>query len=167
MDLITQHWSEVNRFLEGGPGLICTTGAGALLILWAIFRADDAAPAPAAVHAPQPPEEAPELPDLKTAIEMAKQRSGRHPPYAPTWKNVDPLALWQAACLWVGEEPHATIPSGTAAYPVLVMLRAAVRSRALKICRQTGNADFDEVYRRDLMAFAAKKGERPSFLFPE
>ena len=46
------------------------------------------------------------------------------PEYDLSWLQVNPLTLWQVAWLWVGREPIARIPPGTAAYPIYRMLKA-------------------------------------------
>src|SRR5262245_19846910 len=43
--------------------------------------------------------------------------------FSKNWLKLDSYRLWQAAWLWVGVEPKDKIPPGSAAYPILQMLK--------------------------------------------
>ena len=92
----------------------------------------------------------------------------RYPDYE-AWDNVTDLRIWQAACLWAGEQPYNSIPAHTKAYPYLQMLKVEVDMLRLRV------TDYDEdaglmwalVSRHELASLAVRLKKRPAFLFPD
>lgn len=98
--------------------------------------------------------------------------------YDPTWEKIDGFALWQAAWLWIGKEPHLKTALGTPAYPAFTMLKAAALRGNLKTlitgnleeqlkARRAGSDrinDWTMVTKDELRKFAKSRGEHPDFL---
>jgi hypothetical protein len=97
------------------------------------------------------------------------------------WKNVDPLTLLQAACLWAGIEPLDSYenlqcsPEATARYQMLMRaiedgrLNAHYQNpapRTIKLAAQGRHAPDMLVSRKDLEELATLIRDRPLFLFP-
>jgi hypothetical protein len=95
------------------------------------------------------------------------------------WSKVDPIRLYDAASLWVDEDPSALyghVLIGPAAAILKRLERAHVEglitaSSPIGTSVISGNRNrpdfWDVVSRRDLIALAELWGERPEFLFPE
>lgn len=111
---------------------------------------------------------------------------------AATWAQIDPLQIYQAACLWVGKAPpdgpDVALPADASFW--LHRLRDAVAKKRLPIYRDKDGLKYQMMYlataqlhgvamgkviprvpsdtelgRADLAAFAESIGERPAFLF--
>ena len=99
--------------------------------------------------------------------------------YDPTWDKVGAFALWQAAWLWIGKEPHPQIPAGSPAYPAFSMLKQAAVSRKLSTVIPesphgrviaVGSHKIDMwtfVLREELVRYAKSIGDHPDFLQDE
>ena len=91
-------------------------------------------------------------------------------PYNERWKKVSPLTLWQAAWLWVGQEPENRVPPTTEAYSAFRMLKMAAQNGELNIQEFGPSGRLDAwalVTRDELRIFAAVKNESPSFLLSD
>lgn len=98
--------------------------------------------------------------------------------YDPTWEKIDGFALWQAAWLWIGKEPHPEIPAGSPAYPAFTLLKQAAIQGNLKTlitgnleeqlkARRAGSSRINAwtmVTKDELRKFAESRGEHPDFL---
>jgi hypothetical protein len=105
------------------------------------------------------------------------QKGDSHGELLDAWGRVPRLELFQAACLWAGEEPKLPLREGQQ-YAHLRMLKAAVEDRRLvpfgtldevldfRAGRRKPNV-HTVVSREALRELAASQGQRPAFLFPE
>ena len=114
--------------------------------------------------------------------------SGADPLHLAIWDQVPVLKLYEAACLWDGQEPpgspNGQLPGGARA--LLAMLMRAVldqripidtstMSEAEKALNSLSLMGIDrptvtretEVARGSLIRYAKASGERPAFLFPD
>ena len=100
-------------------------------------------------------------------VKFVYRRAKGYPNY-DAWDLVDPLHVWQVACLWADREPYAPITPGTGAYPYLHILKAAINTGQLKnIEGQKNKLLWTRISRATLIKYAAKKKQKPKFLFPE
>ena len=128
---------------------------------------------------------------LSATIKRFEQlNGGREPTAIELWQKVDPLHLYQAAALWVGESPpnDEQAPLPPPALPILWRLKKAIIDGDLPLADDADNtkqmrmvalpaamARWDgkpvkipndvEVDREGLRTFAKSIDERPAFLF--
>jgi hypothetical protein len=79
-------------------------------------------------------------------------------PYNRDWDKVTGFYLWQAAWLWIAQEPRPRIRSGSAAYPVYSMLKQAAIDGNLKVTPEQQGSEVNtraRVARSDLRFYAA------------
>lgn len=99
-------------------------------------------------------------------------REYRDYPRYEEWRKVDPIAIWQAACLWVEKEPRIPIIQGSKAYPSFQMLKSEMHCGDLTpvapLPRDDESASWSRVWKRDLKSLTERKNlGRPKFLFPD
>ncbi len=81
------------------------------------------------------------------------------------WRQVDPLEIWRAGCLWKGHKPHYPIPFLDPAYPSFIRLMNAAKAGQLVVENPNSTIDARSlVTRGELVQFARSKGEMPEFL---
>ena len=94
-------------------------------------------------------------------------------PNYDAWKQIDPLTIHQAACLWAEIEPTGHFSDAPEqARARLLMLTQAVQNNRLEADRNfemasTPGHPSHVVCQKDLVAFAEEIDDRPRFLFPE
>ena len=99
-------------------------------------------------------------------VKFVYRRAKKYPNY-DAWDLVDPLPVWQIACLWADREPYAVVAPGTDAYPYLHMLKADINTGQLKnIEGRKNKLLWTRINRATLRKYAAKKKQEPKFLFP-
>jgi hypothetical protein len=104
---------------------------------------------------------------LSVLMSWEHQRLTRKPNYE-NWDQVEHLALWMVAPLWIGVEPYNPLDAGTPAYPILQMLKSEAMSGNLGLAKVYGGTDQWERYSRSaLRALAERKNQRPPAFFPE
>lgn len=82
------------------------------------------------------------------------------------WRQVDPLLLWQAGCLWRGIKPRYPVTFDNPAYGTFSMLLRAAEHGELELIKKEPTPEFahSQVTRRELARYAIQKGESPEFL---
>jgi hypothetical protein len=81
------------------------------------------------------------------------------------WREVDPLEIWRAGCLWKGFKPHYPIPFLDPAYPSFIRLMNAAKAEQFVVVNTSLQIDAHSfVTRQELTRFACSKGEMPEFL---
>ncbi len=81
------------------------------------------------------------------------------------WRDVDPLEIWRAGCLWKGYKPHYPIPFVDPVYPSFIRLVNAAKAGQLIVTKPNSTIDAQSfVTRRELARFAHNRGEMPEFL---
>ena len=81
------------------------------------------------------------------------------------WRNVDPLELFRAGCLWKGFQPHYPIGFNDPAYASYIMLVNAAKAGQLAVINPGTEVDaWSLVSRSELARFAGTKGDVPEFL---
>jgi hypothetical protein len=90
-----------------------------------------------------------------------------------SWAHVDRFKVSEAACLWAGLLPGASYIYDKAGHPAVVGAERLITSEmSQQIAMDDAPWGSDDltlgsVTRVDLLAFANRKGIRPSFLFPD
>lgn len=88
-------------------------------------------------------------------------------PHYEQWDLVDPLPLWQAACLWAGKNPTTPINKGKE-YAYLHTLKSAIDTGRIPAEKRDGeDAMWLRIKRDDLRKFIEATPERPVFIFKE
>ena len=84
------------------------------------------------------------------------------------WDKVDPLHLWQAACLWAGLHVSYDVQRfESPGYVKFSMLLRAVEQETLHTLEATHELWQVQIARDALKNFAEAIDEKPAFLFPE
>lgn len=94
-------------------------------------------------------------------------RTWRDLPNYEQWDLVDPIHIWQAACLWAEKQPIAHIRPGTPQYGYLHVIKAAMVTKKLPIYEAGKTTMWTRVMRDDLRKFIETTPERPLFIFKE
>ncbi len=107
---------------------------------------------------------------LRGQIKVRSKPFNKEPetrPYDEWWEKVDAFYLWQAAWLWVGQEPRPRLPDDSLAYPAFSMLKQAALAGNLELVAPGRTAKVDAwalVTKESLRRLAAVKSENPVFL---
>ena len=128
-----------------------------------------------AVGRDPPPLTVSEIPDPHVAGRLGSANGNRVPDLS-TWTLVDVFTVEQAACLWVNVDPstnNSLRPTAETSRiaPITQMLFGSIGTGDLRadssknVYARTGDYSRSLVSRDDLRSLAAKKNQRPSFLF--
>ena len=88
--------------------------------------------------------------------------------YRKSWLASDVLTIWQAACLWTGQEPSTPIAHKTDPYPLLKILVSAAQAGEIplhSVAPEGHDYAWSEIKRRDLAEYARKRNLNPAFPF--
>ena len=85
------------------------------------------------------------------------------------WRQVDPLLLWQAGCLWAGIKPQYPVTFDNPAYSAFSMLLRAAEHGELKLIKiePPRKFAFSQASREELVRYAIQKNNIPEFLSAE
>ena len=93
-------------------------------------------------------------------------RTWRNLPHYEQWDLVDPIPIWQAACLWAGKSPKLPVEDGKE-YAYFTAIKAAIDTHRLQGVGSGSANIWTKVYRAHLRDFIDKTQERPAFIFKE
>lgn len=91
----------------------------------------------------------------------------RNREYQDGWLHNEVFTIWQAACLWVGQEPKLPITHGAEPYPVLKMIEESVSNQEIDLYFKDDEQQlgWSKVKRGAIAEYARKRNLRPVFPF--